>query len=553
MAPGSYSVYARIALAPGAAPGRNFGAAVFYNENVIASPSIVVSNKAYQWLRLGSFDLGQTGANLRVSDWSAAGLSVDKLAIVQDATLEAEAVAGGNIVFDGSASSSQAVTRSSVGNYIWGAPAPEKMVPGDYEVWVRAKSISTTARNFGAALFLSDVNDSLVNISVAGGGYQWYKANRFTYAGAGQTVRFSDYSDLGMSVDSLKMVRVTPFDKDSAAQALFAAGQVVLGPEEMLQFRGTAIGSQFPDRGRMALVRADANTIYAYFRQRVTTYGGSNGTAYEAYQINMGKSSDNGASFDVFPQTIVPVTTDASGHNSNIYGLATAYDPQVTKTAAGYRMVFEGQGLNCDASTITAFSADGVNNWVVQKTPAICSHLMDKGSAAVPTYFTDVETGAEYLQFVSVDPVAQVSYKYQWAMPAGGFSAGNLILSDLTQLQQYALPKGANGSWEDKNFGAGNILYENGMYYHIYEGANGYDCRSGNWGIGIARTPTPGMLNSLVRSKKNPFLLSPVTGCTVEYPQIITLPTGTYLYYWEGWKAGGDGAKTAFRRKINLK
>lgn len=555
MTTGSYSLYVRVALAPGASPGRNFGAGVFYNETAIASPSVVISNKAYKWMRVGSFNLSQVGANLRVSDWSALGLSVDKLAIVKDVTVEAEQVAGGTIISDSTASGAQAVNRTTGGNYIWWLPLQSVMIPGDYDVWVRAKSTSSTAHNFSGYLVLENTANSISNSSIAGGNYQWYNVNRFTYAGGSQAVRFSDYSEAGLNVDSITLTRVTPFDKDSSAQTLFSGGEAVLAPAEIVTFRGTAIGSQSQGIGRISVVRANETTLYAYFRQRITSYTGfrnnDSNQPYEAYQINMAKSTDNGASFDILPQTIVPVTSDANGNNRDPNGLGTAYDPQVTRTPSGYRMVFEGVGLGCNASVMTAFSPDGINNWIVQ-TPPVCSHLLGDGSASVPTYFADVESGDNYLQFVSASSTGEIATKHQWTMPSGGFGYGTLTLNSTSQLP-IALPQGTSTSWESKNFGAGNISYEDGYYYHIYEGGNWYNCEAkGYWGIGIGRTSTPAVPSSLTKSIKNPFMLAPAMGCAIEYPQIVTLPTGTYLYYWQGWQYS-DVSKTLFRRRINIR
>ncbi|MFP5393107.1 MAG: hypothetical protein ACLGI6_16435, partial [Gammaproteobacteria bacterium] len=143
---GTYSVYARVALAPGVTGPKSFGPQIYYGGNLVTTASAGITNKAFRWIRITSFDLAQIGGELRIADWSEAGLLVDKLAIVKDVAVQAELVsgAGATIVTETAAQGGRAITRSTSGIYqYWIAPQTD-LAPGDYDVLVRLKSASGT-------------------------------------------------------------------------------------------------------------------------------------------------------------------------------------------------------------------------------------------------------------------------------------------------------------------------------------------------------------------------------------------------------------------------
>jgi hypothetical protein len=536
--PGSYSAYVRVALAAGATGPRSFGLAVYYNEAEIAAQTIAVTNKAYKWIRIRSFDLNQTGGTLRLSDWSAGGLNVDKLAIVKDVTVEAEAVAGGSVITDTAASGTKAVTSNFVGTYTWWLPPAADMRPGDYSVHASLASTDGAPHNFGGHVVLDDVAKSVANAAVSSTAYQWVKLNDFTFAGGAQVVRVSDYSAEKLKVDRLRLVRATPYDENATVQTLFAGGAATLGTREEVKFVGTPAGLPvLQDPARVSIVPVDANTVYAYFRQNIST------TADQLFQTYVAISTDGGTTFNVVPNPVIKVDKT---------GLVSAYDPQVTKRPDGYYMVFEGYGLGCAFSSVAAYSPDGLNNWVVRNVPVCATGALGtNGSGSVPNYYVDVETGTQYLQWASVNDLATVTGRHQAALPNGPFQ-GQLRFNTPEEMAPYALPRAEPGTWDYMNTSAGGVTYEDGYYYMVYDGSTTWRC-DGLWGFGIMRSATPGVLSSWVRSEKNPFMIAGKgDSCWLQYPTFARINGSTYLYHNEpltNWNPTNNN-RTIYRYKL---
>ncbi|MFP5393413.1 MAG: hypothetical protein ACLGI6_18000, partial [Gammaproteobacteria bacterium] len=369
--------------------------------------------------------------------------------------------------------------------------------------------------------------------------YQWIKANSFTNAGGQQKVTIADHSDPGLIVDAVRLVRRTPYDRQSAAQALFAAGSVALGPAEEVVFNGVNTGlPRLQNPGRVSIVQVNATTVYAYYRQEI---------ASEKFQIYMATSTDGGKTFTVRPDPVIRLQSVAGFTEP----LQTAYDQQVTKRPDGYYMVFEGAGLGCEFSAMSAFSPDGINNWQVRNV-SVCDKMGQEGSASVPTYYVDVETGTEYLQWVSPNYIQQITRSYQTSLPTGLFK-GQLTFTADAQMAPYALPQSPPGSWDAPLFGTTGVYYEDGYYYASHNLANRYNC-DGRWAIGVARTATPGTVSSWKKSLKNPLLLAGDVGtCWMEYPSIVMLPSGLYLYYYDGYTnylPDNRNNRSIFRRKL---
>ncbi|HYD79611.1 MAG TPA: hypothetical protein VEC06_07370 [Paucimonas sp.] len=552
---GSYSLYARASLLPNQSGPKPFGPQVFYNDVNIGGQTVGISNKAPQWIRVTSFDLAQIGGQLRVSDWSDAGLSVDKLAIVKDVSVESDMVAGGTVILDAAASGGKAVTRTSSGVYAWWVPSTSDLAPGDYDVWVKLRSKDGFAHNYSSFVALNDVTDTPVNKVISSTGYQWVKFNSFVYAGNGQSVRISDYSDPNLNVDSIRLIRRTPYDHQSATQALFASGSAALGARELVTFNGVPAGrTAMLDPGRAAFVQASASKIYAYFRQETDLRS-------NVFQIYMATSTDGGKTFTLSPNPVIPI-----GYVSGIGKIKTAYDPSVVKRPDGYYMVFEatfdslfeGTGKECTGfSAVSAHSPDGVSNWQVKSVVA-CSK-MGNNSVSTPSFFVDPEapeTNNKYLQWVGVDDADLEARHYQAPLPKG-FLQNAYTFSKTSDMEPYALLplKAAPDAWDGRNYGASNVSFEDGYFYNVYEGATHHRC-SGLWAIGIARTATPNTLSSWTKSKKNPLVTEyhpENPNCWIEYPQILSTPQGPYLYYWNGYinyADHGTSTRTIFRHKI---
>lgn len=510
---GSYSVYARLAVNPGIASA-NFGPQISYGGASITNLSKVVSNRALAWVRIGSFDLNQVGGVLRIADWSSAGLSVDKMAIVKDVVVEAEHVAGGTIITDASASNGRAVTRSTTGNYAWWSPAQSDLKPGDYIVQAALASADGVPHNFGETVTLDNVASTPTNAAVASTGYQWVNLNSFVNAGGNQAIVIGDYSEAKLKLDRLRLVRRTPYEKTSTVQALYAAGGAALGEREQVTFVGTPIGvSAFKNPSKVSIVQANANTVYAYFRQEMDAQP-------NVFKIFMATSTDGGKTFNIRPAPIVEAPTA-------LQTISSAYDQHVVKKADGYYMVFEAPVSYRNFCAAAAYSPDGINNWVVKNTP-VCPNGVATLGASVPNTYTNVDTGQEYIQWATVDDATQTTRRYQYALPNGLFT-GQLQFSQASQIASYAFP--LSGAWESHNNSAGTTVYEDGYYYMIFDGSSKYDC-NGRWGLGVTRSSVPGTISTWAKSSKNPFIQAVASdSCWLAYPEVVTLPGGTYVYY----------------------
>lgn len=544
LTPGSYSVYARIALGNGVSTARNFTPHFYYGSTQIGLQNIAVANKKYGWLRVSSIDLPQVGAQLRISDWSNAGLRLDKLAIIKDVQLEAETTYNVPAVSDSSASGGRAVARTNDGIYTYlGVPAAE-LASGDYEVYVRLRSRDGVAHTYTSHVTLDNTSLPTVSKSVSSTTYQWVKFNEFTYAGGGQTVLLSDYSQANLVVDAVRLVRRTPYDENTGLQALFAAGGVALEAPEEVSFAG------MQKVGRVSMVQ-EGSKIYAYFRQ--APFG------TEDYEIYMAESSDRGKTFTLKNTArIIP------------RGLGAAVlDPHVTKRSDGnYYMFFEAWAYaGCDVASVFAQAGKpddvtGAQTWVVKNT-VVCDKMGPAGSASVPNYFVDVQTGTQYLQWASVNDDNFNTRRYQATLPSSP-SQYQLTLTSNNQLLPYALPTGAPGSWESANNSAGDVFYEDGYYYQVFDGANYFRCtcvangpscdaNTIKWAFGVARTTTPSVLNSWTRSTKNAFMTAGNSGsCWLEYPSIVPLPQGLYLYCTDYTHWTPQNNLSIYRRKLRL-
>ena len=541
MQPGSYTVYARIALAPGVTTPKNFGFGAYYNEVSISTQQTLISNKAYKWVIIGNFDLKEIGKQLRLSDWSAAGMAVDKIAILKDISIEAESVAGATVISDPSASNQKAVTSNSTGNYVWWLPATSDMRPGDYTVHASLASSDGAQHAFGGHIVLNGNEGPVVTRVVGRAGYQWHQFNNFVYSGSGQSVRFSDYSDAKLKVDRVKLVRNTPYDENSALQSLFAGGRTALGAREQVIWRGAPSDRKLKDPSRVAIVQVDANKVHAYFRQEVDWVTGQTKTENK-FDIFMAISTDGGRNFTVSP---TPIITRAAT------GLDVVLDPSVVKRPDGYYMVFEGAGKGCSWTSRSAFSADGTN-WQYRNTP-VCTTIPDI-SGSVPNYFVDVDNGTQYLQWVSVDTVSLVAQQYQASVSS--LWTGTLTFSTSGSMQPYALPRSAPGQWDYVNSGSGSVMYEDGFYYRVYEGATSSECK-GQWGLGIMRTSTPSILSGWTRSTNGPYLqAAKADNCWMQYPVLARINGETYIYYnygienWVDENSGNYNTLAIYRHKL---
>lgn len=534
MTTGSYSVYARIALAPGTTTARQFGLFVNYGDVQLATQGTSISNKAYKWMRIGGFDLKATGSPLRISDWSAPGLSLDKLAIVKDISIEAESVTQQTIFADTAASGQKAVTSASGGIYTWWSPATAEMSPGDYTAYASIASTDGASHKFNEIVSLNSTDKPSVSAAVSSTGYQWYKLNDFVYSAKGQTVRLSDYSESKLKVDRIKLVRATPYEENSTAQTLFAAGDYALGPREEVVFRGKPNGiAELQTPARVALVQASPGKVYAYLRQELI----KDSRIFEMYAA---VSSDGGLTFDLIPE---PIMTRAQTK------LGTLLDPSVTKRVDGYYMIFEGSLEGCSWSARAAFSADGLTNWQFLNTP-VCTTNWDIG-AGVPNYFVDVETDSQYIQWSANDSLAHTVTLHQ--APIEKLFEDKLSFGSVMEMAKYAMPRAAPGNWDYVNRSSSNVFYEDGYYYLVHDGANNSEC-TGQWGLGIMRTATPTDRNSWVSSPAGPIIMASKTdNCWLGAPSLTKINNITYYYYLNPevyYVPNGVNIRTIFRHRL---
>lgn len=561
---GNYSLYVRIALAPTATASTTFGPFVFYNNTQIAATTVTISNHTYAWVRVAGFTLSQNTQQLRISDYSGAGLDVDKLAIVNDDVQAASGVAqsGTAVITDANAASGQAVTRASVGGYFWWTPTQANLEPGDYTVWVRAASSDGNSHNLGTYVALNNGTAAgPINVAISSTTYQWYAFNQFNNSGGSQAIRISDYSDAGLKIDQISLIRRTPYDFTSGAQQLFSAGNAALGPQTAVTFNGTPSGIAMSDPGRVALALASVNTstspasstISAYFRQLQPALSSGNNKIFQIYEA---QSTDGGLTFNLYSQApVIAVNTTASESTSvasTYLEILNAYDPQITKTSSGYTMVFEGATQVCgNASSLAAFSTNGLTSWQVQSIPACVTGAIGTGSASVPTYYATAELPSQqFLQWADV--TSTTAERYQVTL-AGSVLQTNTTYTSNATMAPYQIPADT-ASWDAVNTSATNAYYEDGYYYMVYEGANANNPNcSGQWGLGIMRTQTPAVLSSWVRSPINPYLLGAAnTSCWIEYPDLLMTPVGLFLYYQDDYinNQSTQGPNAIFRQQI---
>jgi hypothetical protein len=525
---GNYTVYARIRT-QGSAPA-TFTEYASVNGTQSTGMTVTVNSSTYAWVPVGDFSY--TGSSLTIADYSDPGLVVDQIRLVQDKPLDptlslyhywygntdmagvttqpAAPIAGGTVSNDSAASDGQSVTRSSTGIYLWWNVPTAVLVPGAlYSVDVRMRSVDGQSHNYGLIATSQSQTIGSQNVAVSSTSYQWYKAiSTVTYGSNGLVL--ADWSDPGLAVDSIRLQLVSPQPSTYQQIGFYPQGSP-----------GTPGLTTEP--GRFSVISNGSGQLYGYFRQDV-----SSSTAQEY----MGISSDSGATFAVQPSPIISITPNPTvpGFGS----LTTAYDAAPYKTSNGYYLVFEGAGSH-PFSSLLAYSPDGVNNWTVQG--ALVTPLDYNSSASTPNVVQDVNTQALYLQWVDVDATNSVTSRHQASMnylqtwnSNATWPAAAAIWQDPTYGQ---LPQSPAGSWNANNNGAGNVLYEDGYYYMVAEGANEYNC-TGDWGIGIARVDEGSLSNpsAWVQSSNNPMLKAFDTGsCWMGYPQLVKIGNTYYMYY----------------------
>ena len=313
------------------------------------------------------------------------------------------------------------------------------------------------------------------------------------------------------------------------------SGAAHLGPAELVSFTGNPADAAFSDPGRFSVVEGANETLYGYFRQ----YRPKDGR--ELFDIYMAISYDRGKTFVVQPQPII-------AQSQTVF---TAYDPDVIKRSDGYYMVFESFPSGCSTSSSIAFSADGINNWIIEGVP-VCSTSGGE-SASTPT-FIEIPNGELYIQWVNVEEYPKMTTRHQAKM-----DTSNLFETITYNTKDGQLPQSPAGSWDDNNFGAGSAVYENGYYYLLFEGANYYRCAppagsglTSVWGIGFARTNDITNPSSWVKNSQNPLILAQqYDSCWVGYPKIISID-GKYFLYYSDWFTNWNptGTESIFRREI---
>jgi hypothetical protein len=410
--------------------------------------------------------------------------------------------------------------------------------------------------------------------------YAIVRVNSFVNAGGSQTIRIADYSQNGLKLDKVILVRKTPYDKTTAAQNLFAAGRGVFSTQNgddsfEIKWVGKPAGfTAFRDPGRVSLVSVGNNTVYAYFRQ----FFKETETKNDYYQIYMAISTDGGKTFNVQPN---PLITAVPGDKTLSSGaspeLTRAYDAQVTRKVDGtFYMVFEGTGLKCNYAAVSATSGDGINNWIVNHVPVACAtpEINDDGSVSTPNYFQNVKGSTEYLQWASQhtistgrndengnpipDTTKSETQHYQEVLINGKIA--DSMISSLFEMNRYLIPRGAVGSWDSKLVASARVKYEDGYYYMVYDGANQFNC-GGQWALGVMRSANPDDPLQWQRSKTGPFILGVAGSCFISYPEVVTIGEKTYVYYQNPYKnrlydnnavdLGADPLRTTFRHEIN--
>lgn len=552
LAHGSYSVYIR-ARTQGSST-LNFTDFVYVNGSQVAMLSTPVAGTAYQWINLGSFDY--LGSNLRIADYSNAGLVIDQVRLVQnkplDATLglyhlwygnanlggtlsaEAESLTGGTAINDIAASNGQAATLNATGIYLWWSVPTNSLVAGaQYTVDVRMKSLDGNSHNFGLIAQSGGTQLAQQNTGVSSTSYQWYKAlPAITYKN--NDLLLSDWSEPGLAVDEIRIQLLSPQSTGYQQVSYYAQGAP-----------GTPGISTSP--GRMTVLPQANGQVYGYFRQTMSS------SSLNEY---VGVSSDGGISFEVQPQPIISLSPNPSvpGFGS----LSTAYDASPFQTPTGYYLVFEGAGAH-PFSSLLAYSSDGLHNWVVQG--GLVTSPSYTSSASTPNVMQDAESSALYLQWVDVDSAAgktsrhqaNLSYLQSWNSQATWPSAAALW-SDPTI---GALAQSPANTWDAANYGAGGVINEDGYYYMVFEGAETYICSAtapGTWGIGLARNAQATLADPAqwIKSPLNPLMKQIQPGdCWIGYPQLAKIGGEYYLYYSDSEaNYTTSGTNSIYRRAI---
>jgi hypothetical protein len=586
---GSYSVFVRARLSASASTAKNFGWEMFSGSVKIAQKNVLIENRSFKWIRIESVDINSASGQLRMSDWSAAGIDIDRVAMVKDVTVEAELVANGTVTLDPSASGGKTVTRSDAGFYAWWTPPQTEMQVGDYDVHVKIASADGASHNFGSNVKINGIDYAYTNKSVSSLAYEWISVNSFINAGGGQTTNIADYSTNGLKLDAIRLVRKTPYDKMSAAQNMYAAGVSALKASpltghpsagEQILFTGkTADLDKFKDPGGVSIVPVGGNTVYAYFRQN---FAAIPNVSKDKYQIYMAISTDGGKTFAVQPNALVLSTAAPANADPEVApaNLTSAYDPQVTRLSDGYYMVFEGTGLDCNHAAMITKSSNGLTGWSAPKV-LVCATavktgenlsmtgLGPNGSASVPNLYVNKQSGNIYLQWASMSHADQDTQHYQTKIDYISADAATrpydisgwkqLIINTKAEMDQYLISR-STAPWDMKNTSSATMKYENDYYYMFYDGATNFDC-TGQWGLGVMRSANPADLASWQRSARNPFLLAEKNdSCWISYPNIVTVNEKTYVYYQNPFiyrlrepsevNDHSDPQRTTFRREI---
>ncbi|MCF7835641.1 MAG: hypothetical protein K9M15_00775 [Candidatus Marinimicrobia bacterium] len=311
----------------------------------------------------------------------------------------------------------------------------------------------------------------------------------------------------------------------AATLSEFWAGKAYLGESEYIPFSGTPSGGISANylEGGVAYVDNGNGKIYAYFRQGKEVTSGVN-----SYAMFMAISQDKGKTFQAVGNPVVGYDKVAS------LGYVSVLDSDVVKRSDGYYMVSEiARSSDCGPSSAIFYSKDGVNNWE-SKGVLACVPLSNwgsntMGSASVPN-IVETPSGQWYLQWSNLFGADRIVTKHQ-----AKFDMSNVFkrITNNTNIGQLTHPSA--GSWNDRNYDTGDVIYENGYYYMFYIGARHFTLQGEN-GFGLARTANVNDVNSWEQFNKNPFLTGVRSNNASlldfrHYPEIIKIDGAYYLYY----------------------
>jgi predicted GH43/DUF377 family glycosyl hydrolase len=337
-------------------------------------------------------------------------------------------------------------------------------------------------------------------------------------------------------------------------------GRAELGMQETVNFNGQAItrdtttgqitAHDLYNAGRVALVYADADTIYAYFRQPTLPIVPDILSA----EIYVAISTDGGKNFAVQPNPIIPIPQTVAG----IGTLTNAYDPDVIKLNNGYYMVFEGTSAAnatgdpaCGFSSYIAHSVDGLHNWQVKGVP-ICALTWSK-SASTPSFVSNSDKSKLYIQWSEVSDDEMMATLHQIDFDLND-PFKNITTDVGNDNNEFAMSPA--GAWDSNLMGPASTIYENGYYYMFFDGAPYHRC-NGNWGTGLARSTDIANINSWVKFSDNPLQLAiKPDSCWISYAEIFKINGEYYLYYEDSlpnWSGAEGNGKDIYRRKIQLK